>query len=166
MADIASSDVTIAILKNRMAKGSPGAVQRNLVSISFGNATLTYPDGGVPVPTYPSFGMRRELQYLILVQAGLTGVFWVWDYTNKKLRGFISGSVIAAAGAGTIDDYALDGTAEPYVAAARQPSNGAIGLGLLNTAAAGTIYLGALKEFLAAEHAPAAQVLIAEAVGW
>jgi hypothetical protein len=65
MSDIASSDLTITILKNRLVKGSPGALQRNLVRIAFGNATLTYPSGGVPIPTFPSFGMRREIEYLV-----------------------------------------------------------------------------------------------------
>lgn len=167
MADIASSDLTITIVKNRMVKGSPGALTRNVVKIAFGNGTLTYPSGGVPIPTFPSFGMRREIEFLILIDSGnASGILWKWDFVNKKLRGYIPGAVIEAAGSGTLDDYPLDGTADPLAAAARQPSNGAIALGLVNTAAAGTVYFGQMKELLAAEHAPAAQTLYAEAVGW
>jgi hypothetical protein len=167
MADIASSDLTITILKNRLVKGSPGALQRNLVRIAFGNATLTYPSGGVPIPTFPSFGMRREIEYLVIVDGSCaTGIHWKWDYTNKKFRGYIPGAVIEAAGAATLDDYPLDGTADPLAAAARQPGNGVVSLGLGNTTAAGVVYFGNLKELLATEHAPAAQSLVCEAVGW
>ena len=166
MADLASSDVTVTIQKTRILRGSPGGIRFNTVLIAFGNATLTYPSGGVPMPTYPSFGMMKEIEFLQIMTPGADGVVWTWDYSNKKLRGWLQGTNISAAGAGTIDDYPLDGTADPYVAAARQPSNGAIVLGLGNTAAAGVIYLGRLQEMLAAEHAPAAQSIYGIAIGW
>jgi hypothetical protein len=90
MADIASTDVTITIQKNRILKGSPGSQQRNLVKIQFGNGALTYPANGVPMPSFPSFGMRRELEYLVMLDSG-SGVTtrWVYDVANKKIRGWV-----------------------------------------------------------------------------
>lgn len=167
MADLASSNVTITIQKNRIIKGSPGSQQRNVVKIAFGDGSLTYPSGGVPLPAASSFGMRRELEFITLIDGGsAVGILWKYDYANKKLRGFIPGAVIEAAGTATLDDYALDGTADPLAASARQPGNGVVSLGLGNTTAAGTVYFGAMKELLATEHAPAAQTIYAEAVGW
>lgn len=166
MAAIASSDVTITIQKQRIMRGSPGGLRINTVKIAFGNATLTYPSGGVPMPTYPSFGMMKELEFCNMIDADCAvGQVWKWDYTNKKLRAYIQGTVISAAGGATADDYALDGTTDPYAAAAVQPSAGAIGLSLNNTAVAGTIYFGKMKE-LSTTHAPVATTIYALAFGW
>jgi hypothetical protein len=168
MTDFASTDVTITVLKSRILRGSPGGIRFNTVKIAFGNATLTYPSGGVPMPGFGKFGMNQELEYCITLESGddATGILWKWDFSNKKLRGFIQGAVISGAASATLDDYPMDGTADPYAHADRQVGNGVLSLGLGNTTAAGVVYFGAFKEFLAAEHAPAAQVIHAVAVGW
>ena len=155
MPDLASSDVTITVQKQSIE----GKKRRNLVKIQFGNGTLTYPNaaGGVPMPAKGSFGMKQSLDYLIMVDGNDgSGIIWKYDYENKKLRGYIQGVVVSAAGAATIDDFALNTTTDPLASA--------ISLGLSSTAGAGTHYLGAMKE-LAATAAPVAQVLYAEAVG-
>jgi hypothetical protein len=169
MADLASSDVTITVqtLPNGKKATIEGGIRKTLVKIAFGDAALTYPSGGVPLPAATSFGLQRSLSTLRIVDANDgSGINWKYDHENKKLRGYIPGAVISAAGAATLDDYALDGTADPLAAAARQPGNGVVSLGLGNTTAAGTVYFGEQKELLATEHAPAAQVLYAEAIGW
>ena len=166
MTAIVAADVTITLVKQRIMRGSPGGLRINTVKVAFGNATLTYPSGGVPMPTYPSFGLMKELEFLQMFDdSSAVGTLWKWDYVNKKLRGYIQGTVISAAGAATLDDYLLDGTTDPYAAAAVQPSAGAIGLGLVNTAAAGQIYLGKFPE-LSTAHAPVATTIYGLAYGW
>ena len=167
MTAIASTDLTLTV--------QTGTIQRfnkykeALVKIAFGNGTLTYPPGGVPLPSFvasfTSYGMKKTVNYLELVdQDDSQGIIWKYDHDNKKLRGYLQGAVITAASTGTLDDYPLDTTAEPLAAAANQPSSGAISLGLTNTAAAGTIFLGKLVE-LASTHAPAAQTLYVRVSG-
>lgn len=166
MSALASSDVTITLVKQRIMRGSPGSLRINTVKVVFGDAILTYPSGGVPMPTYPSWGLMKELEFFHIVDADdAVGQIWKWDYVNKKLRSYIQGAVIEAAGAATLDDYPLNATADPYNAAALQPGAGLISLGLGNTAAAGTIYLGKLVE-LGTGHAVAATTMYGLAYGW
>ena len=123
MADLVAGDVTVTVVKQRILRGSPGGIRFNTVKIAFGDATLTYPSGGVPAPAFGKFGMVQQLEYCMLFESGddATGVLWKWDFTNKKLRGYIQGAVIKAAGAATTDDYPMDEVADPYALADRQP---------------------------------------------
>lgn len=86
MADIASTDVTVTIIKNQLVRGSPGAERRNLVKIAFGDGSLTY-GAGVPLPGAAKFGMAKSLDYLHPVDNDAGGTFvWKYDYANNKLR--------------------------------------------------------------------------------
>ena len=94
MAGIAVGDVTITVVKNRLVRASPGSILRNTVKIQFGDGALTYPALGVPLPTYPKFGMKRELEYLILLDNGsAVTILWRYDFANKKLRGWLDDAV-------------------------------------------------------------------------
>lgn len=88
MADIASTDVSITIVKNQLLRGSPGAERRNLVKINFGDGALTY-GTGVPLPGKEKFGMGSRIDYLHPVDnaAGSTTI-WKYDYANNKLRAY------------------------------------------------------------------------------
>lgn len=153
MAAIASSDVTITVEERRREDKK----HRNRVKIVFGNATLTYPSGGVPLPTFASFGLNRNLDYLVLTDSDDgQGIVWKYDQENKKLRGYIQGVHVTAAGAGTLDDFPIDTTSEPLAEAA---SIGAVGL------EASMNLLGRMAE-LKTTSAPAATTIYAEAVGW
>jgi hypothetical protein len=88
MADIASTDVTITIVKNQLVRGSPGAERRNLVKIAFGDGSLTY-GSGVPLPAAAKFGMAKSVDYLHPVDsASASTMVWKYDYANNKLRSF------------------------------------------------------------------------------
>lgn len=153
MAAIAAADVTITVQKVRRTDRS----FQNSIKIEFGDAALTYPSGGVPLPAFGSFGLRQQLEYITLIDNDDgTGILWKYDFANKKLRGYIQGIVVGAAGAVTVDDFPLDTSADPLATA--------VSLSLTNNTGAGTKYLGQLIE-LSATHAPAAQTLYAEAVG-
>ena len=59
------------------------------VTITFGDSVLTYPSGGVPLPTFASFGLVRNLNYILISgNDSASGVFWKYDKTNQKLRAY------------------------------------------------------------------------------
>lgn len=152
MADLASGNLTITIQKEYRGVGH----RRNVVKIAFGDAALTVPSGGVPLPAAASFGLTSSLDYLVILdQDDATGIVWKYDYENKKLRQYVQGTVVSAAGAATMDDFAQDTSADPYATA--------VSLSLTNSTGAGTKIFGKLKEVLTA---PPATVLYAEAVGF
>lgn len=154
MADIASTDVTITVQEKRIE----GARKRARVKIAFGDGALTYPSGGVPLPAYGQFGMKRFLEYIVLTDSDdATGIVWKFDQENKKLRAFIPGVTVGAAGAVTVDDFPL--TSDDNTLAT------AMSVSLTNSVGAGTHHFGVLKELVNAQTI-VAQVLYAEAVGW
>jgi len=74
------------------------------VTITFGDGALTYPSGGVPMPTYPSFGMKRNLEHLVLTDPGsASGLDYKWDKTNNKIRMYetVAGGTLGAEAAHT-----------------------------------------------------------------
>ncbi len=153
MADIASTDVTITVQKVRRY----GKYKTNLVKIAFGNATLTYPSGGVPLPSGLSFGLRKELQSLSLVdEDDASGIQWKYDAENKKLRAYLQGVTVGAAGSATLDDFPLDTTTDPLATT--------VSVSLTSSTGAGAKYLGKMIE-MATSQAPPATVLYGEAIG-
>src|ERR1051325_5444348 len=94
MADLASTDVTITPQAQGGAPGKAlieGRKRKVLAKVTFGDSALTYPSGGVPLPSYLKFGMVRNLEYLKIVDGDDgTGIVWKYDYENKKLRGYRS----------------------------------------------------------------------------
>jgi hypothetical protein len=109
------------------------------------------------MPAFSSLGLKRNLDFLSIIDSDdAQGIVWKYDKDNNKLRAYILGVNVDAAGSGTLDDFPLDTTAEPLAEAA---SIGAVGL------EASMNLLGRLAE-LKTSSAPAAQTLYAEAVGW
>lgn len=151
MANITAANVTVTASKAMIVE-----TQKQVpVSIAFGNDTLTYPTGGVPMPTYASFGLKRSLDFLLLYdEANANGLVYKYDKTNNKIRIYVQGITHGAAGAGTLDDYAV--TAGDGV--------DTVSFGLVD-AGAGTYRFGALKE-MATGDAPAATTIKAIACGW
>lgn len=138
MADLEATDVTITV-----QTGTPwnprieGHKRKVLVSIAFGDGAKTYPAGGVPLPTYSSWGLVRNLEYLTLIDPDdASGIVWKHDKTNHKLRGYYRGAITPS---GTVSQPTFSGAA---------------------SAAA------VLAELASGSYAPAAQTLFAEACGW
>lgn len=173
MADIAAVDVTLTIQKNRIAKGSPGSLMRNVVKIAFGDGALTYPSLGVPIPAFSKWGMRREIEYLILIDSNDgSGYIWKYDYENKKLRAWQAAAQThahdllikggqASATTSRIATYATDilgkeEATDVTIAGSASATKGGV---ISSVSAAGVLVeVGSV--------AIAAQVLYAEAVGW
>jgi hypothetical protein len=83
MPDIAASDVTITVNDRWIVKKKRYCD----VTIAFGDAALTYPANGVPMPAASSFGMVRNLDYVLLDDpASGIGLIYKFDRSNKKVR--------------------------------------------------------------------------------
>lgn len=171
MADLASTDITIKNSDgNAFTPGDltiVGRQKRGLVKLTFGDGALTYPSGGVPLPAKAYFGMLRDINLTLYDSDDATGIVWKYDKTNHKLRGYIQGVTVSAAGSATLDDYALNTTVATADGLASVMS-----VSLSNTVGSGTYYLGKLKEIgdqpdaSGTSMAPPATTLFAEVVGW
>ena len=85
MVDIAASDVTVTVEKELRVEKQ----RNNRCKVQFGDGALTYPTGGVPMPAFGQFAMRRNLDYLVVTDGGAgQGIHWKYDQTNNKLRGW------------------------------------------------------------------------------
>jgi len=98
MAAIASTDVTIT---QQASIGVPGKTwiagrkRHGLVSIAFGNAALTYPSGGIPMPAASFFGMARNVDTLVLSDpSNASGLLWKYDHSNKTMKGYFPGPIL------------------------------------------------------------------------
>lgn len=153
MADLAASDVTVVVeFRERYNKR-----RHNRVKLTFGNGTLTYPAGGVPLPAFGLFGMKRNIDYLIMTDTNdAVGLIWKYDQDNKKLRAYVQGFAHGAGGAVTLDDYPV--TAGDGVTTG-------ISVSLTTGAGAVTDRLGGLVELSGGASTVSAQTLFAEAVG-
>lgn len=58
----------------------------NVVALSFGDGSKTYPSGGIPLPDKANFGMR-EIRFMLFAQP-LNGYVYRYDRANHKLRIF------------------------------------------------------------------------------
>lgn len=157
MTDFVAADVTITVAERQIV----GKKRRARVTIAFGNGSLTYPSGGIPLPTFASWGMIRNIDFVTCFDSDdASGIIWKYDRTNHKLRGYVQGASTSGALATGLSVAGLlsSNTLASTGAAVAVESSGA--------AASGVIYQGVLKELLAGTHAPAAQTLQAEAVGW
>lgn len=84
MAAIAAANVTVTV--NSEIRGGPKQ-KRNRVTIAFGNGSLTYPSGGVPMPAIGSFGMVTALDGLVMIDAhAANGFLYKFDRANRKIR--------------------------------------------------------------------------------
>lgn len=81
MADIASSDVTYSVLKQRRMSNSQAS---NLVRLSFGNGALTVPANGIPL-LKGKMGCPANIESLKVVDQGLSGYVFQYDQSAEKL---------------------------------------------------------------------------------
>lgn len=143
MTALAASDVTVTVLEQRNISNRQ---RENLVKVVFGNSTLTYPSGGITLPSAGSFGFKSPLRYLIPIQdRNLTSlVQWRHDYASGTLRGYgyahippivVKESVTLTSNAGTLKyppAYIIEatGTISAAVAAMKMvPTSATLGAG-------------------------------------
>jgi hypothetical protein len=154
MADLASTDVTYtSVRKPEIGRNSKTVI----VDVAFGDGSLTYPTGGVPLDK-AKLGFRDHVDSIRIVNPSHgDGFVYKPDISNLKIRIYSQGVEVEAAGSATMDDFALS---------AGVGVKSGITVSLNNDAGAGVHGLGALKELVASSDAPAATTLRLECVGW
>lgn len=83
MPAIAAANVTVTVNERvRLTKK-----KAHFCTVTFGNASLTYPTGGIPLPSYASFGFQRALTALEVLGVNERTSDYVVRYgpTNKTL---------------------------------------------------------------------------------
>lgn len=84
MADIASTDVVYTIQSQEVM--APAPTKRVQATLVFGNGTLTYPTGGVPV-SKGSLGFPSVISTLSFIDAASgNGFVYKYDLANAKIR--------------------------------------------------------------------------------
>lgn len=99
MTALVAADVTVTV-QDRWIEGP---VKYSRCKIEFGDEALTYPTGGVPLPTYASWGFKRNIDFLTLFdQNDASGYVWKYDLDNHKLLAFTSAGFTPA---GDVEDH-------------------------------------------------------------
>lgn len=166
MADIASSDVVYTLVKQRKEDSSNKVIN---LTAAFGNATLTYPSGGIPLDKAKMGVPNHIVSLTISSPASADGLIYKYDQANNKIRIYQSGAhahdVLIKGGT------AAAGTDAVNVKTAilgKEAATDATILGADSATKGGVLSLAqaALGEVAAASYAPAATTLYIEVVGW
>ena len=84
MTALASTDVTVTVAPQ--ARHVVEKKRRTLLKIQFGNGALTYSTGGVPMPAFGVFGMKRNLDGLLFYDTTGSLYYPSYDSTNNKIK--------------------------------------------------------------------------------
>ena len=104
MVALAASNVTATVsVRDRQIFGPPPAKKGVIVELTFGNGTLTYPSGGVPLPAKEQFGFKKEIAFGEIEQPYGNGFFYKYDRTNHKLLIYVQGVTMDSTGASAMD---------------------------------------------------------------
>ena len=99
MPDIGLTDVTVTVVTTQVFPLNPwveGGKRHSRVRIIFGNAALTYPTTGIPLPTYLSYGLTRNLDLLTLVDTSGSRYQFKWDRAANALEMYEAGAELEA----------------------------------------------------------------------
>jgi hypothetical protein len=159
MGALASTDVTVTIIdKDATRRGR----RVNLCTVAFGDAQLTYPATGVPLPAKESFGMFQQILSLVVVKKPINGYLYTYDSTNHSLRieGTHTHDVLVIGGVTADEDVGVlaSGPTLGKLAATNRTLAGA------DSATKGGVVAGPLGE-PPITHAPAATSLTVEVRG-
>jgi hypothetical protein len=149
MAAILSTDVTVSVATDKRDIAH-GAAQKNIsiADVTFGDGSLTYPSGGVPLPAIGEFGFQREIQLGLIEEAPANGFHYKFDRENHTIKIFTQGVTTSSTAADANENGALVENSAAAEATVRLP----------NTVADTTYDLGAMIE-LPVTIAPAAATL-------
>lgn len=86
MAALTADDVNITIVPEDV-DFTHQLRKMNVVSITFGDGSKTYPTGGVPLPDKARFGTGKDIRFMSIAQP-LNGYVYAYDRTNHKLKIF------------------------------------------------------------------------------
>jgi len=170
MADIAAGDVTYTVTKQRKEESGN---KINSVTIAFGNATLTYPSGGIPL-TKASMGCPNAISSAVIEGSGSAdGLVYKYDKTNNKIRIYrapaqthshdlkiTKGAILASSEIGLSADAASATLNNNTIASTLTLAKATNGIQSETLAAA------SLTELSAGSTAVAAATLYMEVIGW
>lgn len=98
MADLTAANVAVTLEDiDRSPDGRVG--YKTYPKVVFGNASLTYPAGGIPMPALGAFGFHFVIDRVFIEQPA-NGYIYHFDRANLLLRIFQEGS-----GAGALDEF-------------------------------------------------------------
>ena len=84
MADFAATDVTVS-LSSRHIEHQRGMLRRVFADLTFGDASLTYAVGGIPLPAKEQFGFKKEIVFGAMEQPSGDYVYKYARSTHKLL---------------------------------------------------------------------------------
>lgn len=149
MSALAAANVTVTVNSGDRDLGGGGASKNiTMASLAFGNATLTYPANGVPLPAIGTFGFHKAIHMGIIVSDPDKGFVYKYDKTNHSIRIYTQGVVMGATPAAANESGALASKSSAAEGSVRLP----------NTVASTTYDLGPMIE-LPTTIAPAATTL-------
>jgi hypothetical protein len=87
MGAFASTDITVTIAsRDREIAGAAAGRNQTIASVAFGDGSLTYATGGVPMPAIGTFGFRNEIKMGLIEQPPANGFIYKYDATNRKIK--------------------------------------------------------------------------------
>ena len=163
MSALVAGSVTYSLQKARKLSDSRNL---NLVKLTFGDGSLTYPTGGIPL-TIAKLGCPTTVESLMIVDKGTSGYDFKYDATNKKLVMFQNAAhahdILALGGLTSSEALFLDASQKfGKNAATNRTVAGA------NSATTGGIQSAepGANEQVPSTVAPAAQTIYVEVIGW
>lgn len=124
MAQIAAADVTHTLVEGSRISSPGNPVTSALFSVAFGNGTLTYTDGGIPL-TKSKLGCPANLQeFYILNDSSTDGYIYKFNHTSAKIQIYQAPSTghlhkfIMAGGVTTTADFLYNSSGKIGKAAA------------------------------------------------
>lgn len=121
MADIAAGDVTYTLKNQRKLSDSRNS---NRVKLEFGNGTLTYPVGGIPI-TKGKLGCPVVIESMQIVDDGTSVYSFMYDQSAEKLLVYknsfavTKGAIVASTELGLSVDSAAATVNNNTIAASR-----------------------------------------------
>lgn len=103
MAQIASADVTYTLVDGTSIAHAANPMPRRIFTVAFGNGTLTYTNGGIPLDK-TKLGCPSNLMSLIMLDSGNSvGYVPKWNATANTVRLYQDANVTAAAAAALVE---------------------------------------------------------------
>lgn len=128
MTALAASNVTLSIAAPD--RHILGKLKMVTGTMAFGDRALTYPTGGVPVPTIGNFGFNKAVKGMNLANPLNNGLSFRYDRTNHKLKCYAAAPLVVFEEVVTLTDNTT-GTTKYPMAWPLYASTGNVALGLL-----------------------------------
>lgn len=101
MADIAASDVTYAVVEGVRMGGPSDPRKHQLTEVTFGDGSLEYPSGGIPL-SKGELGCPTVIEQCLVMDG--SGILWKYDYEGETLRGYQTPEVTDADPAAPLEE--------------------------------------------------------------